>query len=319
MDGDRFDQFARTLARTASRRSVVRGLSTLLVGTTVAGRPLSARGAPHPCNVYCAGEAGPRGAQCRQACKACGGPTSPGFCYDEAARSFTCCPEGLGCFDVGQSVICCASSNQVCYGNEGGDGAFCCADGSHCAYPNLCCPEEVGACFDTHAQEYVCGQACWNVCLNREICGERAENGACIGVLCFDPCSQSYRCGNADETGQCDDVPLCHNLCDGSTYCLNPNGNGNCEDFTCSDLCRQGADACGDKDENGACILTSCTDPASGERICGDSCVDICNGVERCGPRLPGGYCGDTACTDGSGYLQCGTPDDDGACFEQAP
>src|SRR5262245_53599477 len=124
MDGDRFDQFTRSLARNVSRRSMLKGFSTLLAGTAVAARPLSGEaakgsGGPNPCNVYCAGESGPRGAQCRQACKDCGGPDAHGFCYDPLVRGYTCCPSGLTCFDTwsypgGETVICCGNGGQVC-------------------------------------------------------------------------------------------------------------------------------------------------------------------------------------------------------------
>jgi hypothetical protein len=41
MDGDRFDQFTRSLARNVSRRSVVKGLTMLVAGASVAARPLT--------------------------------------------------------------------------------------------------------------------------------------------------------------------------------------------------------------------------------------------------------------------------------------
>src|SRR6187455_148696 len=117
MDGDKFDRITRSVAQNVSRRSA------LLAGSAIAARPLAGKaaksGGPNPCNVYCAGESGSRGAQCRQACKECGGPDSAGFCYDELVRGYICCPGGLSCFDAwrypgGETIICCAGAEQVC-------------------------------------------------------------------------------------------------------------------------------------------------------------------------------------------------------------
>ena len=64
MDGDKFDRITRSLAQHVSRRSLLRGLSAVLVGSAIAARPLVGKaarsGGPNPCNVYCAGESGSR-------------------------------------------------------------------------------------------------------------------------------------------------------------------------------------------------------------------------------------------------------------------
>ena len=322
MDGDQFDRITRLLAHNVSRRSVVRGLSALVAGTAVAARPLSgnaAKGGPNPCNVYCAGESGSRGAQCRQACKDCGGPDSAGFCYDPQVRGYTCCPDSLGCFDAwtypgGETVICCAGAEQVC---SRSGGSFCCEDGTHCAYDNLCCPLGVDICFDPGVEDYVCGASCRDTCLGyNEICGEPNDAGYCAANSCFNPCSQEYACGEPDELGNCS-VETCFDVCSQQTVCGTPNSRGNCQwGPVCYDPCNN-VDRCDYPNMNDFCPNTACYDPEQGTHVCGTNCFDICTNQDRCGSSEgnPWGYCVDTFCFASNGGFSCGTPDVDGNCI----
>jgi hypothetical protein len=270
MDADQFDQFARSMARSVSRRSVVRGLTTMFAGASMAVRPLTARGAPNPCNVYCAGESGPRGAQCRQACKACGGLTSSGFCYDEAARSYTCCAAGLTCFPtweylVGETVICCASGPQVCHSDGA---AVCCAEGDECIDNVICCPPGVGACSDPSGEHFACGPTCYDACSNQRHCGETDSHGNCVANTCYNPCTQEAECGSADEQGNCS-PEMCFNVCSEQMVCGPSNERGNCFNYlTCYDPCDD-VDLCTPPDPYGNCYHTTCYDPALQTTVCG--------------------------------------------------
>jgi hypothetical protein len=338
MDGDRFDQFTRSLARNVSRRSVVKGLTMLVAGASVAARPLSGSAAkaskgPDPCNVYCAGEPGPRGAQCRQACKDCGGPDSYGFCYDQLNRQYICCPGGLGCFEpfVDEGLhtgICCSAENQVCRSSN--EDFYCCPNGETCMGFDLCCPagtqstcenacceNDDGCCFSRAAGAYICGGSCFDVCAGEWDCGEaHAEDSSCIATSCYDQCTGEYRCGPPDGQGNCS-VETCFDVCQSQTVCGIPNERGNCSYYyTCFDPCS--GDSCNYPDGNGYCPGTACYDPALSAFVCGTSCTDFCNGDVRCGTSAsnPYGYCDDTICRNTTDGFNCGTPDDDGACIE---
>jgi hypothetical protein len=319
MDGDRFDQFTRSLVWNVSRRSMLKGFTTLLAGSTLAARPLSAKGAPSTCNAYCAGEPGPRGAQCRQACKTCGGPDSPGFCYDELVRGYTCCPAGLSCFDAwrypgGETIICCPGAEQVC---SRSGGTFCCAADTHCANEDLCCPIGVGSCYDQSSESNICGSSCRDLCLGFDVCGDADENGYCTATTCSNPCNGGEpTCGPADEQGNCL-VETCLDVCSGQTYCSTPNERGNCFSYyTCYDPCSD-VDVCQYPDSFGNCSDTTCYNPELGTTVCGSECWDYCGSTSRCGVDThDSGYCDGSYCSWPNGTLGCGPVDGDGNCIE---
>jgi hypothetical protein len=333
MDGDRFDHFTRSLAGSISRRSFVGGISTLLAGVAVAVRPSTARGAPNPCNAYCAGEPGARGAQCRQACKACGGPTSDGFCHDQYNRQYLCCPDGLGCFEPFaeegvRTAICCATERQVC--STSNEDFYCCPDGEECWGWSLCCPEgtqstcegaccenENGCCFSLADDAYICGENCYNICADGQYdCGAANPDGSCAANTCLDPCEDYYRCGEADADGFCI-VERCFNVCSEQTDCSTPNERGNCPAPGCYDPC-SGKDICGNRDPYGTCYGLACYDPELGTTRCGTECYDYCAGIYRCGAtdQNPWGFCNGSTCQPSTGGIGCGPADDDGNCIE---
>ena len=320
MDGDKFDRITRSLAQNVSRRSVLRGLPPPGRRRSRLGhwRERRQEGAPNPCNVYCAGESGSRGAQCRQTCKAWVVPTPAGFCYDELGARYTVVLAGSrvsmpGDIRAGKHRLF-AGAEQVC--SQTG-GSFCCEPGTYCVSEGTCCPIGVESCYDTELERYVCGSSCRNYCSGRVRGLRGAERGWQLPRdTCYNPCSQQFDCGEPDELGNCS-VETCKDLCSGETVCSTPNAGGNCIYSSCYDTCAH-EDRCGDRDDFGNCVATACFDPASETTTCGSSCYDICTNRNRCGSveGNPWGYCNDTFCFASNGGFACGTPDDDGACIE---
>jgi hypothetical protein len=115
MDGKRFDELARALARSRTRRGFV---ATLAGGAAaVLGRG-TAWAAPNSCAVGCAGLPGPQKAACKQACRQCGGDINSvciGF-GPVGPSSFICCEAGTACsFDTGtcEEVMTCPSGEPA--------------------------------------------------------------------------------------------------------------------------------------------------------------------------------------------------------------
>ena len=330
MDADRFDQITRSLAWNVSRRSMVKGFTTLLAGAAIAARPLSVKGAPNPCNAYCAGEPGSRGAQCRQACKDCGGPTSRGFCHDQLNRQYLCCPDGLECFEpfVDEGVhaaICCAVQTQVCQTTR--EDFYCCPDGEGCWGYGLCCPagtqnicegaccESASCCFSRDVDEYICGESCYDICQGQTDCGEANSDGSCGQTACLDPCENNYRCGPADAEGYCI-VDRCFNVCTEETNCSPPNERGNCPAPGCFDPCN-GVDICGNPDSYGNCYEMTCYDPEQETTVCGPMCWHYCASTNLCGTVTNNfGYCDGSYCFLANVGPSCGPADDDGNCID---
>jgi hypothetical protein len=142
MDDGQFDTLARSFAAGRDRRSFVGamvaglgGALSLAVGPS-AGAARKRHGkakhrqvtneakGPDPCAVFCADEHGARGAQCRQACKACGAAACLRF--DEASGSFRCCGDNAACVNgscactfatcpaADDSTVCCANELHIC-------------------------------------------------------------------------------------------------------------------------------------------------------------------------------------------------------------
>ena len=108
---NQFDEFSKTLGKSTSRREALKLLGGGLAGGLLAALGVgSAAAAPDRCSVFCQGF-GIRGAalaQCKQACKKCGGDTSR-LCGSDYNNNFTCCPSGQGCFfncNVNSSTCC---------------------------------------------------------------------------------------------------------------------------------------------------------------------------------------------------------------------
>jgi hypothetical protein len=203
MDGQRFDRLTRSLAVELSRRRLLRGI----VGTTAATATLAHVGddwsaaarktGPDPCAAFCAGQPGARGAQCRQACKACGSDPAA-VCVEsiDGVPVFTCCPSGEQCYsrttmNGERANICCWSPEQTC---RVGDGLACCEPGLDC-------------CWNPGALSLQCDIGCLDPCgggVFSTICGTPDEQGFCAGVIaCWHICWATYVCGEPDELGNC--------------------------------------------------------------------------------------------------------------------
>jgi len=205
MDGSRFDDITRALAAGASRRAVLRRLGAGLagVGLAAAGRG-AARAAPSPCAAFCADQPGARGAQCRQACRACaGGPAAT--CLNAATGSFACtdlltdeancgaCGAACGAGETCQDAVCCATT--VC-------GPTCCDAGQDACLLNQSCAE---TCTPTGA---ACPQGCG----------------------CFPSVEGPYHC-IASGNPTCDDIPQ---VCSSTADC--PPGQ-HCQETGCGARC----------------------------------------------------------------------------------
>jgi hypothetical protein len=158
MDGNRFDQLAKSVSRGASRRAVLRALlgfgSTGLIGSVIAResdartagsrRPLSPPPPPQPTPTP---SPSPTPSPTPEPCQgfACGGDC----CDDEfQCCGGDCCPAGWACltrwyggeFDGIEEETCCPIPN-LC----DAEWDRCCNDGEECCSVDACC---AGSCFD---------------------------------------------------------------------------------------------------------------------------------------------------------------------------
>ncbi len=319
MDGRRFDDLARGLAAARSRRSVLKGVVTALIGglAGVPRRPAEASAASAVCEPKgyqdCFADAQTRLQICIDNCNSAfcrGADREPDVCL---ACQFNCqlvlrtdlqrCEEGGGC-SAGQA--CCGSACTDLTAdpaNCGACGAACaanevCSDGScECAPGYGDCGD--GVCRDPQTDQHFCG--CYTDCGDCYICqdGSCTPNKTCPTGMVQDPTSCECVC-SSDTTecgGQCIDT---------STDAANCGG--------CGTACGQG-ETCSGGSCTSTCEPFSCPGDSS---CCGAKCClpnEICsfyNAPEgRCEPACPVGmtFCGNpgapnAACTTGS----CLTP-----------
>lgn len=181
MDDQRFDDLARTLAVGVDRRSILRRIGAGIAALGLLGAARSVvDAAPSPCNVLCADQPGPRGAQCRQTCKACaGGPEA--VCYDEVTKSFTCISITDDPSNCGGCGVVCAETYTACSG-----GQCVCPAGTLTCSGGGC----LGACSPgTIPNGITCScRACENIGSSSGLCvvdsdctnlGEACPNGCC--------------------------------------------------------------------------------------------------------------------------------------------
>jgi hypothetical protein len=212
MTNERFDQLTKTLSRTASRRTVFKGMVAAAIGGVMA-------------RVRGNGDAEAR-ARVRMACARLGQPCdtvvgTPGnmiCCPGLTCGDFVCCkPEGDAC---AQDSDCC--SGDVCRPSEGKVGMHClplgllgelCVDDTDCA-GGLGCDAYSGTCENIcDGQTCAEGQTCCGdaYTLSSVCCGGENEAcdqqlGACVGCAEYgDACSSDSEC--------------CDNLRDGNAVC----------------------------------------------------------------------------------------------------
>jgi hypothetical protein len=169
VDNIRFDQLTRAFAKRPSRRQVL----TVLTGVVGIGltQP-SAQARPNRCAVFCASEPKARGADCRQACKACPNPGCLRF--DSATRSYTCCggdPEN--CLSDGTCVRPCLASTD-------------------CSSDCVCIATTEGRSICTPIADLGGGGSCANSCTSSAECDPGqlclGVGGPPSGTHCCSPC-----------------------------------------------------------------------------------------------------------------------------------
>lgn len=241
MDGQRFDDLARVLARGASRRQVLRGLTAGAVGGTAV-----ALGFSRPAAEVAAADCIGGGGTCAADSDCCaGGLCNPnGQCYcDDPDRP------GIGC-------ACTTGADETC----GLDSLECCA--GVCVRAGACHPvpkcAEVGdACSDDGAccRDLVCGDG--------QTCGV-AVTCAAEGGTCTDDgdCCADLVCGNANTCGA-KPAPACVAL---GGAC---GGDGDCCQGTCGD-----AGVCHCQDPAQPALGCACT--TGTDNPCADPALSCC-------------------------------------------
>jgi hypothetical protein len=159
VDNERFDDIARALASGVNRRTLLTRLGAGFASLGFLRLGVSGvDAAPHPCNVFCADQPGPRGAQCRQTCKQCEhGPT--GMCFNADTGSFTCCGGGDICLDNASCAQTCdPQRSNVCPAGCGCTSFQSAEGGFHCIQTDLPCETLGSICSATRdcPQGYQC-------------------------------------------------------------------------------------------------------------------------------------------------------------------
>ncbi len=318
MDGQRFDDLTRALAKGTSRRRVVKALAGVLGGALTGGIGSKA---------VAAKPGGGNGRPCTPVGNACGEkPCCDGLsciggvcCSSSQICGTVCCPVGTVCTDG----ACVATGNGGGGGNGGGSGgsAGCpegsvrfgsacllvngqvCADGTQCAS---------GICVDGYCCDGACGGQC-------EACDVAGAEGTCTVVSGAPHGNRTSCAGSRGCAGSCDGMnrsgctyPGLETTCGGGgPICTeayvsqaNCNGAGDCIDtsYTCAPY------AC---DNIGTGCLTSCLSHAGcidthycsegvcvpGDRSFGESCTS--------GRQCASGHCVDGVCCTSACEDQC--------------
>jgi hypothetical protein len=329
MDGQRFDDLARTFARRGlgarSRRAFLKSLFGGAAGVLAVGAfgvdAAEAKDKQKPGG----GAQRPPGAGCTQPLQC-----APGSTGAQACCNGQCTDTGADRLNCGACRVSC-NPGQVCVGGRCGCapdqvtcGAGCCAAGQRCdpvtnsctscpagrpACGSQCCPDagytcQSGACVcpaDRRCDNECCpvgktcaGGACCDpqlVC-GDECCavGERCCNGTCIGLDV--PC-----CGDGERTCLAARVCCPMDQACTATGCGCASGQTTCDDgqggSTC---CATGEQCC-----NGTCIGSDLGCCGTGERLClpGGHCCPLdktCTADACCDPQL---VCGDACCPVG--------------------
>jgi hypothetical protein len=220
-----FDEFAKSLAESCSRRESLRAFGALVAGAALGGLPLASAwaGASDVCKSFCSRCPKRLRNQCLSACQACGGNTGRlcGSC-----GSYACCGDGSSCCggycaDLADDVYNCGECGYVC------------------EPPG---PYESGACIDGQC-EYVCAEGavrCNGTCTfrgsdpnNCGACGNVCPAGApyCIDGVCSDPeCAPGLTwCdpGCVDTTSDPYNCGACYRQCAPNEVCA----GGICQGF----------------------------------------------------------------------------------------
>lgn len=197
MDGNRFDEFTKSLAAMRSRRSLLKRFG-LITGAAIASaigfEPATeaasvCRSGKKVCRKHddcCSGTCGPKDRTGRRRCAAAV------TCPD--ADGTACCPSGI-CPQPNLTSICCG---HTCVANNELNCGVC---GNSCGGGDTCCPisgpVQIGSprkeCADLQTSEQHCG-TCGNACAVGEICcgGRCVVNDANVCSACGISCPNGY-------------------------------------------------------------------------------------------------------------------------------
>ncbi|MGH2533099.1 MAG: hypothetical protein ACRDJW_12445 [Thermomicrobiales bacterium] len=307
MDGTRFDDLTRSLARATSRRSLLRGLAGALAGGLTGARlddaaaqraPRQANGAPCTRATDCASFHCVDGVCCNTACTGQCESCATGACLPVSGPPVgtrPACPGSGGC-----RATCDGQTRTACAAWPGGEvacGAATCADGWLTTYTcggNGSCVPTTTSCAPFGCD--AAGTACASGCTSHDQCpgsSHCASGGRCVGDKAL---------GSA-----CTDGAECqHGFC----------ANGVC----CADACAGPCQACG---ADGFCGPAPDNSPCAGGLCCAGNCIDVRTDVAHCGAchtACPGAVCQRAVCAGGdcaTAPLPDGSPCDDGlACTD---
>ncbi len=297
MDGNRFDELTRLLAKSGSRRT--------FIGSVVGGA-LALVGSGR------ASAKSDRVTVCHQP----GTPAQQTLTVDNSAV-----PGHLGHGDYTNASGCCAAGVPVCV-DAAGNGT-CCPAPSRCLGNGVCCTPTTCV-----AQGVTCGTISDN-CGGTLECGTCGDDQTCHQGSCCTPTCQGDSCGEGLPDGcggtincECPAEQVCHEgsccspTCPGNACGIDlPNGCGgtiNCECLAgavchegecCTPICQ--GNACGEGVPDGCGGETNCE--CLGGQVCNDG--ECCTQVTSC----PAGQTCGTAPDGCGGTLECGSCDA-GAC-----
>jgi hypothetical protein len=324
MDQQRFDDLARALARTPSRRTFVKGMLGGAVAA-IAGRASAV-----------AKEKDKDKPLWKQKCK------NPGDCPGGAAcvNNHCACPPGSTLCDEGGAFAACVdllSDHDNCgtCGQGCGENLECLNGTCDCPLPLTHCGE--GGCTDTADDPLNCG-ACGTVCAEGLRCivgvcacpsGQEPCQGPGGGYNCIDVQNDQYNCGGCGTL--CGEGKICQG---GGCVCAPDRAacGERCVDLatdpqacgTCGNVCPPGTSCiggqCGCPDGQANCGGAGCVDRQTDPNncgFCGHACgpCEECNGG-ACQPK-PRGCCAndETPCTSANGTPVC-CPSDAQCCAD---
>lgn len=263
MDGQQFDDLARGLAATRSRRSVLKGVLAALVGSVAGSARAPARtlAAPGICDQ--------RGYQA---------------CQRDARERFRLCTEncnGAFCRGADRDPDMCVGCQTNCLLIRHRDEGQCQAAGG-CSAGQACCGD---ACVDLSTDPGNCG-ACGDACGEHKVCSDGSCECAagylnCGDGVCRDPQADQHFCGCYTDCGDC-------YICQDGTCTPNKTCPGGAvqDPVSCECVCPDARIEC-----NGQCVdidtdPTNCgtcgTTCAAGEMCVGGSCEAACPAGKSC-------------------------------------
>jgi hypothetical protein len=271
MDGSKFDEVARSLARSTSRRQLLKGLSASLGAAMFGARQRDhAHAAPPP--KHCKFQ----GYKCRDNTNCC----------SLTCCNRTCCGDGQVCCN-GQCVWACPEGQAL-------NGACVCEGSSTPACVSAAeCPQSSNQCQMAVCLGGICGFANRTngaPCDDGDACttGSACQNGLCAGgtaIVCDDgnPCTQ--------------------NLCDPVSGCFHPPADGlPCDD---GDGCTTGSICSGGVCGGGTAISCDDGNPCTIDTCAGGNCFHAATTGASC--TLTGGSPG--YCNEAAACVECLTAD----------